>query len=193
MQRHEIKALPRLWSADTMKLVEVVVVKSIQTLSRAIKMRELQDLPNIDVYWFPCNGSGNQCKSYGQQLAKLGETLRANSMIIGRIWVDIEHDSICNPWNYGPSGNLVQARALVSAATASGFAFGIYSSPDEWVKVFGSQSVVLANDVLLWFATYDHVESLDMPTPFGGWTTAFGKQYTYVSASGQFDINVFAA
>lgn len=32
-------------------------------------------------------------------------------------------------WNYGTSGNLAQAKAIVSALKASGYHFGIYSSP----------------------------------------------------------------
>ena len=54
-------------------------------------------ITNIDTYWFPCNGSGNNCKSYETQLAELVDTINANSMQIGTIWVDIEKESaICN-------------------------------------------------------------------------------------------------
>lgn len=52
---------------------------------------------DIDVYWFPCNGSGNNCKSYATQLSELSATFRAQGMGLGRIWIDIEKDSaICN-------------------------------------------------------------------------------------------------
>ncbi|KAI5460878.1 glycoside hydrolase superfamily [Mariannaea sp. PMI_226] len=148
---------------------------------------------DIDTYWFPCTGSGNPCKSYATQISELSQTFKANSMKIGRIWVDLEKDSVCNGWNYGSAGNLAQAQSLVSALRSSGFVFGIYSSPGEWGNIFGSQSVVLANDVPLWFATFDGVETLNMKSPFGGWTKAYGKQYTDKSASGQFDLNVFSS
>jgi hypothetical protein len=52
---------------------------------------------DIDMYWFPCNGSGHNCKSYAAQLSEIAATLKANSMTIGRIWIDLEKDSaICN-------------------------------------------------------------------------------------------------
>ena len=52
---------------------------------------------NIDTYWFPCNGSGNNCKSYATQLSELGATFSANKMDIGKIWIDLEKDSaVCN-------------------------------------------------------------------------------------------------
>jgi hypothetical protein len=77
--------------------------------------------------------------------------------------------------------------------------------------MFGSYSPILDNSAPLWFATYDDVQSLTLTTHFGGyailrninpflfliyifsrWTSAVGKQYTDKSASGLFDLNVFA-
>ena len=51
---------------------------------------------DIDTYWFPCNGSGNKCKSYDTQLSELAATFSANKMDIGTIWIDFEKDPICN-------------------------------------------------------------------------------------------------
>ena len=52
---------------------------------------------DIDTYWFPCNGSGNKCKSYATQLSELAATFKANSMDVGTIWIDFEKDAaICN-------------------------------------------------------------------------------------------------
>ncbi|KAG0057121.1 hypothetical protein BGZ83_001555 [Gryganskiella cystojenkinii] len=149
-------------------------------------------ITNIDMYWFPCTGSGNQCKSFATQLSEIGSTFNANSMKIGTIWVDIEADNICNGWNYGPAGNLAKAQDLIKTIKASGYNYGIYSSPGEWGNIFGSRGVVLDNSAPLWFATFNNVQTLTMSTPFGGWTTAVGHQYTDQSASGQFDLNVFA-
>ncbi|KAF8965784.1 glycoside hydrolase superfamily [Flammula alnicola] len=147
---------------------------------------------NIDMYWFPCNGSGNNCKSYATQLSEIAAVFLAHSMKIGTIWIDFEKDAaICNNWNYGTSGNLAQAKSLIAAMKATGFTYGIYSSPGEWSTLFGSTSVVLDNSAPLWFATYNNVQTLTLGTPFGGWTTAVGHQYTDVSASGLFDLNVF--
>jgi len=52
---------------------------------------------DIDTYWFPCNGSGNNCKSYATQISELSATFNANHMNIGTIWIDLEKDAaICN-------------------------------------------------------------------------------------------------
>jgi hypothetical protein len=104
----------------------------------------------------------------------------------------IDLDSVCNNWNYGTSGNLSVAKQIISAIKASGFKYGIYSSPGEWGNMFGSTSVVLDTSAPLWFANWNNVETVALSTPFGGWTSAAGHQYTDQSASGQFDLNVFA-
>ncbi|KAF8336953.1 glycoside hydrolase superfamily [Cantharellus anzutake] len=148
---------------------------------------------NIDTYWFPCTGSRHNCKSPATQLAELGKVFKANNMKIGRIWVDIERDPIyCHPWDYGYSGNLAHAKAIVQALKASGYVYGIYSSPGEWSSIFGSYSVVVDNSVPLWFATYNNVQTVTLGTKFGGWTSAIGHQYTDKSASGKFDLSVFS-
>ena len=52
---------------------------------------------DIDMYWFPCNGSGHNCKSYVTQLSEIARMFKENSMNIGRIWIDFEKDSaVCN-------------------------------------------------------------------------------------------------
>jgi len=51
---------------------------------------------DIDTYWFPCNGSGHNCKSYATQISELGATFNAHNMDIGTIWIDLEKDSVCN-------------------------------------------------------------------------------------------------
>ncbi|PPR00801.1 hypothetical protein CVT24_000733 [Panaeolus cyanescens] len=148
---------------------------------------------DIDMYWFPCNGSTHSCKSYATQLTAIANTFKANSMDIGTIWIDIEKDATCNNWNYGTAGNLSQAKDLIAAIKATGFKFGIYSSPGEWSSIFGSDSVVLDSSAPLWFATFNDVKTLTMGTKFGGWSSSVGHQYTDVSASGLFDLSVFAS
>ncbi|KAF8336948.1 glycoside hydrolase superfamily [Cantharellus anzutake] len=147
----------------------------------------------IDTYWFPCTGTGNPCKSYTDQLAELGAMLYSNGTDVGRIWLYIENDPSCGTWNYGADGNLQQAQAMVAALRDGGYYFGIYSSPGEWGTIFGSQGVVLDSSIPLWFATYDNDDSsLTLSSPFGGWTTAEGKQYSDHSASGVFNLDIFA-
>ncbi|KAF8522937.1 glycoside hydrolase superfamily [Hysterangium stoloniferum] len=148
---------------------------------------------DIDTYWFPCTGSTHNCKSFATQIAEIGATFSAHSMKIGTIWIDLEKDSICNNWDFGTAGNLAQAKAIISAIKASGFNFGIYSTPGEWSAMFGSTSVILDDTAPLWFATFNDVQTVTLGTHFGGWTTAVGHQYTDVSASGQFDLSVFVS
>lgn len=148
---------------------------------------------DFDVYFFPCTGSGNKCKPYATQIDELIKAIDANKMSIRRIWVDIETDKVCNPFNYGAKGNQDEAKKVVDAVRATKRDFGIYTSPTQWETIFGSHDFVLAKDVPLWFAKFDNVETLDLQTPFGGWTKADAKQYTDKSASKKFDLNVFSA
>ena len=148
---------------------------------------------DFDTYFFPCTGSGNKCKPYEEQVGELINTIKKNKMDIRRVWIDFEKDSVCNSFNFGASGNLAEAKKIIDAVRGTGYDFGIYSSAGEWASIFGSKNVVLAPDVPLWFAKYDNVESLNLPTPFGGWTKADAKQYTDKSASNKFDLNVFSS
>jgi len=91
-------------------------------------------ITNIDTYWFPCTGASNSCKSYAKQLSELGATFKAHKMDIGRIWIDFEKDSVCNNWNYGTSRNLAEAKKIIAAVKASGYKFGIYSSPGDGAR-----------------------------------------------------------
>ncbi|KAF8336949.1 glycoside hydrolase superfamily [Cantharellus anzutake] len=148
----------------------------------------------IDAYWFPCTGTRNICKPYADQLVELSATLNENQMTIGRLWLYIENDPSCGTWNYGPRGNLLQAREMVTALTVAGYNFGIYSSPGEWGTIFGSRGVVLDSSLPLWFATYDNDDSsLTLGAPFGGWTAGEGKQYSDQSESGLFNLDIFAS
>lgn len=148
---------------------------------------------DFDAYFFPCTGSGNECKSYDQQIGELVDTIKRNKLAIRRIWVDIETDKVCNPFNWGAKRNIQEAKKIIDAVRKTKYDFGIYTSATQWTNIFGSKSVVLASDVPLWFAKFDNVESLDLETPFGGWTEAYAKQYTDQSASKKFDLNVFRA
>jgi hypothetical protein len=75
------------------------------------------------------------------------------------------------------AGNQAQARSLLAAMKATGFKFGIYSSPgvshsnqyfierwkltkekQEWSTLFGSTGFVLDNTAPLWFATFNNVQ-----------------------------------
>lgn len=61
-------------------------------------------------------------------------------------------------WNYGAAGNLSKAKSMIAAIKASGFHYGIYSSPGVWSNIFGSYGVVLDSSAPLWFATWNGAE-----------------------------------
>nr|QNJ46227.1 GH25 muramidase [Lecanicillium sp.] len=148
---------------------------------------------DFDAYFFPCTGKTNKCKPYAAQLAELLDTIKGQKLAIRRIWLDIETDRVCNPFDYGAQGNLAEAKKLVAAFRDAKLDWGIYTSPTQWETIFGAKTVELAKDVPLWFAKFDNVETLELKTPFGGWTKADAKQYTDQSASNKFDLNVFSA
>jgi hypothetical protein len=151
-------------------------------------------ITNIDTYWFPCTGTRHKCKPFAEQISDIGVTFKTHKMKIGRIWIDFEVDGKCDNWDYGRAGNLAEAKEIIAAAKRSGYVFGIYTSSGEWIDMFGSYEVVLDNSLPLWFADWDNNDkSLDLPIKFGGWTTAHGKQYTDISASGLFDLDIFSS
>jgi hypothetical protein len=51
---------------------------------------------DIHTYWLPCNGNGNPCSSYDDQLLELLTTIVEYGMDIGMIWLDLEQDPDCN-------------------------------------------------------------------------------------------------
>nr|QNJ46231.1 GH25 muramidase [Blackwellomyces cardinalis] len=148
---------------------------------------------DFDAYFFPCTGSGNKCKPYAKQIGELVDAIEGNQLAIRRIWIDIETDKVCNAFNWGAEGNIQEAKKLIAAVRGTKRDFGIYTSATQWENIFGSRTVELAKDVPLWFAKFDNVETLELKTPFGGWTKADAKQYTDKSASKKFDLNVFSA
>ena len=85
---------------------------------------------DIDTYMYPCTGTGNPCKPYATQVQELVDAIDKSKMNIGTIWIDIEQDQVCNPWDYGPEKNLAEAKKLVDAFRKSGRKFGIYSTPE---------------------------------------------------------------
>ena len=50
---------------------------------------------DIQTYWLPCNGKGNNCKTYKVQMDELLATIAENVMEIGMIWLDFERDADC--------------------------------------------------------------------------------------------------
>lgn len=150
------------------------------------------DYKDFDAYLFPCTGSGNKCKPYDKQVGELVDAIRKDRMNIRRIWVDFEKNKVCNPFNWDAKRNQYEAKKIIDAVRATKLDFGVYSSAAQWEAIFGSRDFVLAKDVPLWFAKFDNVETLDLATPFGGWTKADAKQYTDQSASKRFDLSVFS-
>ena len=51
---------------------------------------------DIQTYFLPCNGNGNNCKAYSIQLIELLTTIVENKMNIGMVWLDLEQDPDCN-------------------------------------------------------------------------------------------------
>jgi hypothetical protein len=155
---------------------------------------------DIGVYFVPCTGTTNKCKPYATQFQELFDTIHTHKMQINALWIDFEVDNLCRPWNYGNEQNLIQAREVMGAATqavtnAGGLGHirvGVYSSPGEWVDIFGSHDVVLDIGLPLWYANWNGKGDMSYVPKIGGWQTILGHQYTNVSASGDFDLNVFA-
>lgn len=151
---------------------------------------------DMDTYWFPCSGKTYNCKSYEDQAAEFTVYNKQNKIPVNRIWLYIEQDSQAHNWDYGSEngGNLAEAMKMVAALTKFQLKAGIYSKPGEWYNIFGDFSVVVNNTLPLWWGGWDDKQKLNdlIPNPkFGGWLFGTGKQYTNVSKSGLFNLNVF--
>lgn len=73
---------------------------------------------------------------------------------------------------------LLCPQLLVDSCFASGYRCGIYSSSLQWESIFGSVDFSYGSeDMPLWYAHYDGVDSFDDFPPFGGWTQPYAKQY----------------
>jgi len=156
---------------------------------------------DIDTYWFPCSGRLRHCKPYPQQVQELVDFIHERNMPVGRVYLNIELDKTKDGnWNYGREngGNLEQAKQMMAALKSALPNSGIYTSPGEWFNIFSNFTAVVDNSVPLWYATWAYDRSQGNLYPpqgqqFGGWQNGLiiGKQYTNVSTSRLFDLNIF--
>ena len=130
------------------------------------------------VYMFPCPTCSASAAS---QVASMVNYLNANcpsswsSGGVKYIWLDIEGSQY---WLGNYSSNKTWYQNLVNACTSTaGVTCGIYASASQWSAIFGSTSYTYGNNLKLWYAHYDSVCSMSDFTPFGGWTSPWGKQY----------------
>ncbi|KAF7727446.1 hypothetical protein EC973_007515 [Apophysomyces ossiformis] len=145
----------------------------------------------VDIYMFPCTGRST-CKSPATQVQEIINYVGAHSMIVGRLWLDVEVDSSANNWP-STTSNRNTLVAFKNSLNSSGWKWGIYSSYYQWQSITGSVSYNLASNVPLWYAHYDENLSFSDFSPFGGWSTPSIKQYvgdaSFCSAS--FDKNFY--
>ncbi|PUU73219.1 glycoside hydrolase superfamily [Tuber borchii] len=156
-------------------------------------------ITNIDGYFFPCTGSSHNCKSPQTQVNEIVNFLKANNILVKRLWLDLEPSSSgspCKGWDYGATQNTALAKEFIAAIKATGLKWGIYANGNQWATMFGSRGVNIASDLPLWAVQFDGVPTLGSVNTFmGGWTTAFAKQYGASTGgcapAGAFDLNVF--
>lgn len=150
----------------------------------------------VDLYFQPCTGSAYNCKPPSAQINEMVSYVKTNNMNIHQLWLDLEQDAICtSSWNGGPDANVALAQEFAGAAKDSGMNWGIYSTAGIWTTLFGATTAVVDPTLDLWYANYDNTPTMNdyATAPFGGWTTAVGKQYAEnVVACGSFDLNVFS-
>ncbi|EAS05234.1 glycosyl hydrolase family 25 protein (macronuclear) [Tetrahymena thermophila SB210] len=141
---------------------------------------------DTDVYMFPCI---NDSKITAEQ--QVDDMINNLSLISSEdegdaydtIWVDVEtNPSTTCSWNNISS---VQDRCnylqrIVNQILYRGKKVGIYASHYMWVQIFGDdKNCQNFNQLPLWYARYNNVTSTSdySQYPFGGWTSAYAKQY----------------
>jgi len=91
---------------------------------------EIRDsgITNIDGYFFPCTGYTHNCKSPQTQVNEIVTFLKANKILVKRLWLDLEPPnpgSRCKGWDYGAKNNTVLAKEFVAAIKATGLKWGV--------------------------------------------------------------------
>eukprot|EP00695_Tsukubamonas_globosa_P001174 TRINITY_DN211_c0_g1_i1.p1 TRINITY_DN211_c0_g1~~TRINITY_DN211_c0_g1_i1.p1 ORF type:complete len:240 (+),score=105.92 TRINITY_DN211_c0_g1_i1:56-721(+) len=132
----------------------------------------------VFVYIFMCpNCAGNNADALSNWL-----TNTINSGVyFDAVWIDVESCSGC--WNdVGSNANFVAG--LVNAAQNVGVSVGIYTSQYEWSTVVGSYTGL--GNVPLWYAHYDGRASCSEFSGWGGWSSAYMKQFQDHSSLGCF-------
>lgn len=85
-------------------------------------------ITNIDGYFFPCTGSSHNCKSPQTQVNEIVNFLKANNILVKRLWLDLEPPSSgspCKGWDYGATQNTALAKEFIAAIKATGLKWGI--------------------------------------------------------------------
>lgn len=75
-------------------------------------------------------GSTHNCKTPQTQVNEIVAYLKANKILVKRLWLDLEPpaaSSPCHGWDYGATKNIALAKQFITAIKATGLKWGIVS------------------------------------------------------------------
>ena len=124
----------------------------------------------MDAYLFPCP----KCGDPAGQVRETIKFLNQSNAPINRLWFDIEGSQY---WTLGHTDNFRFFESLVNEASSLNLRFGVYCNWVQWQALFGTAHLANANSIPLWYPHYDGRPDMSDFRAFGGWTSAFMKQF----------------
>ena len=142
-----------------------------------IKNAHAAGFAHVDVYFFPCPTCS---KSAAQQAKEFADGMAGSKF--GTVWLDIEASQY---WHTDKAANQKFAQAIITALKSHGYVIGLYVNHTQWVEIFGSSFVGLAN--------YNSNPSCADLQAFGPYTHFNLKQYMGTTAycNGSVDMSAY--
>lgn len=151
-------------------------------------------ITDLGGYMFPCvpnspySASKNiTCPSAAEQIQSTLDMLHAGgigfqgeadasaySVLLNRLWVDIEDDVPAKYYDADPEVNQAFIAEYVAELNQRSIAVGIYVNKNGWQNIMAN--VEDYAQYPLWYPKYDGIDSMDFFVPFGGWTECQIKQ-----------------
>lgn len=154
---------------------------------------------SLDGYIFPCIQSSQyskfynySCPSPSQQVDDLlnylvnnsitfdgavnatTESLGANTVTLGCLWIDIEDEVPATYYDPNPSVNVDFVSQLIDYLQSKNISVGIYTTKTYWLNIMGN--VEKFGYLPLWYPRYDGINNMDFFVPFADFKSVQIKQ-----------------
>lgn len=151
-------------------------VVQIGNIDNCLRWAYESGFSQVDQYLFMCPFCANMGNptTVVKRLVSYLKSKRSAFLGQGTFWIDVEQCDGC--WHTDLSQNADYVREAVDALRAAGQKVGIYSYVKSWHDTVGD--AVIAPDLPLWVANYDHNPCVSCGfAPFGGWSAPTRKQF----------------
>jgi len=139
----------------------------------------------VDVYMYP---AGKKSGTGSAQAQKVVDALKG--VKVGRVWIDVEGTTAS--WSSDTTANSKLFTDIVDKLKSAGHNIGVYTQGWQWAAIMGAHFDG-GKAYPVWYAEYGSqkktttsdgtcdftgsAQNLNSFKPFGGWTSAYAKQY----------------